>query len=112
MIAIGVGYTPTFARVIRGSVLAVVSKPYLEAGRVIGARAGWLIRRYILPNIVAPVIVLTTIYLSTVILSEAALNFLGPGTQPLEPNWGSMLNIARTYMEISPWMAVSPVSRS
>lgn len=108
MIAIGIGYTPTFARVIRGSVLAVVSEPYLEAGRVIGARAGWLIRRYVLPNILAPVIVLTTIYLSTAILSEAALSFLGLGAQPPEPSWGGMLNIARTYMEISPWMAIFP----
>jgi peptide/nickel transport system permease protein len=108
MIAIGIVYAPAFARVIRGSVLAVVSEPYLEAGRVIGARGGWLIRRYIMPNILAPLIVLTTIYLSTAILSEAALSFLGLGAQPPEPSWGGMLNIARTYMEISPWMAVFP----
>ncbi len=108
MIAIGIVYAPAFARVIRGSALAVVSEPYLEAGRVIGARDGWLIRRYVLPNILAPVIVLTTIYLSTAILSEAALSFLGLGAQPPEPSWGGMLNIARKYMEVSPWMAIFP----
>ncbi len=108
MIAIGIVYAPAFARVIRGSVLTVVSEPYLEAGRVIGARSSWLIRRYVLPNILAPLIVLTTIYLSTAILSEAALSFLGLGAQPPEPSWGGMLNIARTYMEISPWMAIFP----
>jgi peptide/nickel transport system permease protein len=108
MIAIGIVYAPAFARVIRGSVLSVVSEPYLEAGRVLGARNGWLIRRYVLPNILAPLIVLTTVYLSTAILSEAALSFLGLGVQPPEPSWGGMLSIARTYMERAPWMAVFP----
>ena len=88
MIAIGVVYAPAFARVIRGSVLSVMSEPYLEAGRVLGAGNFWLIRRYVLPNIVAPLIVLTTVYLSTAILSEAALSFLGLGAQPPEPSWG------------------------
>ena len=108
MIAIGIVYAPAFARVIRGSVLSVMGEPYLEAGRVIGARSSWLISRYVLPNILAPVIVLTTLYLSTAILSEAALSFLGLGAQPPEPSWGGMLNIARKYMEISPWMAIFP----
>ncbi len=108
MIAIGVVYAPAFARVIRGSVLSVMSEPYLEAGRVLGAGNFWLIRHYVLPNIVAPLIVLTTVYLSTAILSEATLSFLGLGAQPPEPSWGGMLNIARTYMEIAPWMAIFP----
>lgn len=108
MIAIGIVYAPAFARVIRGAVLAVMSEPYLEAGRVMGARSGWLIGRYVLPNILAPMIVLTTLYLSTAILSEAALSFLGLGAQPPAPSWGGMLNIARKYMETSPWMAIFP----
>jgi peptide/nickel transport system permease protein len=108
MIAIGVVYAPAFARVIRGSVLAVMGEPYLESGRVLGARDWWLVWRYILPNITAPLMVMTTIYLSTAILTEAGLSFLGLGTQPPEPSWGGMLNIARTYMEISPWMAIFP----
>ncbi len=73
-----------------------------------GARSSWLIRRYVLPNILAPLLVLTSIYLSSAILSEAALSFLGLGAQPPEPSWGGMLSIARTYMEISPWMAIFP----
>src|SRR4029078_3794638 len=75
---------------------------------VVGARDWWLIWRYILPNILAPIIVLTTISLSTAILSEAPLSVLGLGAEPHEPSWGGMLNIARTYMEISPWMAIFP----
>jgi len=108
MIAIGLVYAPAFARVIRGSVLSVMSEPYVEAGRVVGATNSRLVRQYVLPNIVAPLIVMISVYLSSAILAEAALSFLGLGTQPPEPAWGGMLNLARTYMEISPWMAIFP----
>lgn len=108
MIAIGVVYAPAFARVIRGSVLAIMNEPYVEAGRVIGAKNRWIMRRYIMPNVMAPIIVVTTVYLSTAILSEAALSFLGLGTQPPQPSWGGMLNLARTYMELAPWLAIFP----
>jgi peptide/nickel transport system permease protein len=108
MIAIGVVYAPAFARVIRGSVLSVMSEPYVESGRVVGATNWRLVRQHVVPNIVAPLIVMTTVYLSSAILSEAALSFLGLGTQPPQPAWGGMLNLARTYMEISPWMAIFP----
>jgi peptide/nickel transport system permease protein len=108
MIAIGLVYAPAFARVVRGSALSVMSEPYVEAGRVVGSTNGRLVRQYVLPNIVAPLIVMISVYLSSAILSEAALSFLGLGTQPPEPAWGGMLNLARTYMEISPWMAIFP----
>lgn len=108
MIAIGIIYAPAFARVVRGAVLSVKSEAYMEAGRVLGASNMRLVRQHVVPNIMAPMIVLTTVYLSSAILSEAALSFLGLGTQPPEPTWGGMLNIARTYMEISPWMAIFP----
>jgi peptide/nickel transport system permease protein len=108
MIAIGLVYAPAFARVIRGSVLSIMSEPYVEAGRVVGATNGRLVRQYVLPNIFAPLIVMISVYLSSAILAEAALSFLGLGTQPPEPAWGGMLNLARTYMEISPWMAIFP----
>jgi peptide/nickel transport system permease protein len=108
MIAIGIIYAPAFARVVRGAVLAVKSEAYMEAARVLGASNSRLVRQHVVPNILAPLIVLTTLYLSSAILSEAALSFLGLGTQPPEPTWGGMLNIARTYMEISPWMAIFP----
>ena len=108
MIAIGVIYAPAFARVIRGSVLAVQNEPYIEAARVAGATNVTVVARHILPNIVAPMIVLVTVYLSSAILAEAGLSFLGLGTQPPEPSWGGMLNAARTFMEINPWMAIAP----
>ncbi len=108
MIAIGVIYAPAFARVVRGAVLAVMSEPYLEAGRVVGLSNWRMIRLHVLPNIMAPLIVMTTVYLSSAILSEAALSFLGLGSQPPQPSWGGMLNTSRTYMELSPWMAIFP----
>lgn len=108
MIAIGVIYAPAFARVIRGSVLSVQNEAYIEAAQVAGASNGRLIRHHILPNILAPLIVMVTVYLSSAILAEAGLSFLGLGAQPPEPSWGGMLNAARTYMEINPWMAIAP----
>ena len=108
MIAIGVIYAPAFARVVRSAVLSVMSEPYMEAGRVIGSGSLRLIRLHLLPNIMAPLIVMVTVYLSSAILSEAALSFLGLGTQPPEPTWGGMLNLARRHMETSPWLAIFP----
>ncbi len=97
MIAIGLVYAPAFARVIRGSVLSVMSEPYVEAGRVVGSTNGRLVRQYVIPNIIAPLIVMISVYLSSAILSEAALSFLGLGTQPPEPAWGGMLNLAHLH---------------
>jgi peptide/nickel transport system permease protein len=108
MVAIGIVYAPAFARVVRGSTLGVLSLPYVEAARSLGISDPRIVRRHLLPNIMAPLIVLTTVYLSTAILTEAALSFLGLGTQPPEPSWGSMLNAARSYMERAPWLAVAP----
>jgi peptide/nickel transport system permease protein len=108
MIAIGIVYAPAFARVIRGSVLSVMSESYVEAARVVGASDSRIMLRHLLPNIMAPIIVLTTVYLSTAILSEASLSFLGLGTQPPEPSWGGMLNAARRFMELAPWLAIFP----
>lgn len=108
MIAIGIVYAPAFARVVRGSTLSILGLPFVEAARSLGARDWWVIRRHIGPNILAPLIVLTTIYLSTSILAEAALSFLGLGTQPPEPSWGSMLESSRAHMEQAPWLAIAP----
>ncbi len=108
MIAIGIIYAPQYARVTRSSVLAIKAEPYLEAARLIGGRDLHIITRYILPNIMAPVVVLTTLSMSTAILTEAALSFLGLGTQPPDPSWGTMLSNGRKFMEFAPWVAVFP----
>jgi peptide/nickel transport system permease protein len=108
MVAIGIVYAPTFARVARGPTLAVVRLPYIEAARALGAPNGAIVLRHVLPNVAAPLLVQTTVSLSTAILTEAALSFLGLGTQPPTASWGLMLSAARQYMLIDPWIAVLP----
>jgi peptide/nickel transport system permease protein len=108
MIAIGIAIAPIFARVVRGAVLETTSLPYIEAARALGAGHRRIVLRHVLPNIIAPLIVLATIYLGTAILTEAALSFLGLGTQLPEASWGSMLNEARGYVYQSVWMSIFP----
>ena len=108
MIAIGIVYAPTFARIARGSTLAVVNLDYVMASKTIGSKNLRIIIRHILPNIAAPLIVQTTLALSTAILAEASLSFLGLGTQPPTPSWGTMLGTGRRYMELAPWVAIFP----
>lgn len=108
MIAIGIVYAPAFARVIRASALSVIARPYVEAARALGVSDVRIMTRHVLRNIIGPVIVLCTIYMSSAILTEAALSFLGLGTQPPEPSWGSMLKDAMPYMQLAPWLAIGP----
>ncbi len=108
MIAIGIVITPAFARVVRGAVLEVMGFPYIESTRALGSSGLRLMTRHLLPNIVAPLTVLVTVYLSTAILSEAALSFLGLGTQPPEASWGGMLNTARSYIDAAWWLSIFP----
>jgi peptide/nickel transport system permease protein len=107
-IAIGIVYAPIFARIVRAPTLAVMQQPYVESARAIGAGRLRIKGRYVLPNIAAPVIVQATLSFSTAILSEATLSFLGLGTQPPDPSWGTMLAAGRRYMELAPWVAVYP----
>jgi peptide/nickel transport system permease protein len=108
MIAIGIVYAPTFARIARGSTLGVSNLDYIVASRTIGAGSHRIIIHHVLPNIAAPLIVQTTLALSTAILIEATLSFLGLGTQPPMPSWGTMLGTGRRYMELAPWVAIYP----
>lgn len=108
MIAIGIVFSPRFARVARSSVLTVKNELYIEAARVIGGKEWHIVRYYVLPNIMAPLIVLSTLTLSQGILAEAGLSFLGLGTQPPDPAWGLMLSQGRKFMELSPGLAIFP----
>jgi peptide/nickel transport system permease protein len=108
MIAIGIVFTPIFARVTRGSVLSVREEVYVRAARSLGASDLRLLRRHILPNVLAPIIVQTSISLAFAVLNEAALSFLGVGVQPPRPSWGRMLFEGRGFMQQAWWMAVFP----
>ncbi len=108
MIAIGIVILPAFARVVRGAVLEVMGYPYTESARALGASGSRIMLRHVVPNIAAPLLVLITVYLSVAILVEAALSFLGLGTQPPEASWGGMLSTGRTYIDITPWLSIFP----
>jgi len=108
MIAIGVVYTPVYARLARGTTLAIKEREFVEAAVVSGARSVRIIVRHILPNIMAPLIVQTSLSLSLAILAEASLSFLGLGTQPPDPSWGTMVNTGQALIELSPWPVVFP----
>ncbi len=108
MIAIGIVYTPIFARITRGSVLTVREEVFVKAARSIGSRDRRIIFTHILPNVLAPVIVETTLSLAFAILAEAALSFLGLGTQPPDPSWGRMLSESRGFIQDAPWLGIFP----
>ncbi len=108
IIAIGIVYTPIFARITRGAVLSVKDSLYVEAARSIGVRDSTIIIRHILPNILSPILVQITLSLAFAILSEASLSFLGIGVEPDIPSWGIMLNNGRAWIEIAWWVGVFP----
>jgi len=108
MLAIGIFYIPIFTRLTRGASLSVWQRDYVTSARAIGQSSREIIWRTILPNILSPLIVQATVQFAIAILAEAALSYLGLGTQPPHASWGRMLNEAQTFMEISPWLAIFP----
>ncbi|MEV1058495.1 ABC transporter permease [Micromonospora chalcea] len=108
MVAIGVVYTPIFARITRASVLSVREQVFVRAAVSIGASDLRIMRRHVLPNIAAPLIVQTSLSLAFAILSEAALSFLGLGIQPPAPAWGRMLFDGRGFVTDAWWLGVFP----
>lgn len=108
MVAIGIVYTPIFARITRGSVLGIRDSVFVTASRSIGSTDARILRIHVLPNVVAPIIVQTSLSLAFAILSEAALSFLGLGVQPPDPAWGRMLADSRGFIQAAPWTGVFP----
>ena len=107
-LAIGIVYIPVFARVTRASVLGVREEVYVRASRSVGASDFRLLTRHVLPNAAPPIIVQTSISLAFAVLAEAALSFLGLGTQPPNPSWGLMLAEGRGYIDLAWWLAFFP----
>jgi peptide/nickel transport system permease protein len=108
VIAIAVVYAPVFGRVVRGPALVERSKEYVEAARVIGASSPRVILRHVFPNVLSPLTIQATITMSQAILLEASLSFLGLGTQPPFPSWGTMLYEGREFLETAPWWSIFP----
>ena len=108
-IAVGIVGIPRVARVARASTLSVMAQPYVEAATSTGAAVPRIVFRHILPNILAPLIVLATAGFGTAILAEASLSFLGVGTPPPQPSWGTMLSgSAQQYVRSAPYLAIFP----
>lgn len=110
MIAVGIASTPSYIRVVRGVVLGAREKEYVEAAHAIGARDSLILRRHILPNVVAPIIVLSTLQFGGAILSAAALSFLGLGAQPPTPEWGALVSAGRGFIRQAWWLSLFPGS--
>jgi len=108
IVAIGIFNVPVFARIARSAALAVWSREFVLASRACG-RGPWHISlHHVLPNIMPVLIVQATIQFAVAILAEAALSYLGLGTQPPQPSWGRMLNEAQQMLFQAPWLAVYP----
>ena len=108
IIATAIFLVPQFARVIRGSVLSLREKEFVEAARALGSGDLAIVFRYLLPNSLAPLLVQANLRMATVLLTASGLSFLGLGVQPPEPEWGAMLSNARSYMITAPHVATMP----
>lgn len=98
IIAIGLTTIPSYARVVRASVMTVKNTEYIEAARCLGASVPRIILRHIIPNALAPIIVQASLGVAGAIITTASLSFIGLGVQPPTPEWGSMLSKGRQYI--------------
>jgi peptide/nickel transport system permease protein len=108
VIAVAIVYIPAFARIVRGSVLSIKEKEYVEAARAMGQPNPRIITRHVLSNAWAPIIVLATLSIGQAIIYAAGLSFIGLGTQPPNADWGVMLSSGREYLRDAPWLGFFP----
>lgn len=108
IIAVAIGAVPSYARIIRASILSVKEQEYIEAARSIGASDIRIILHHILPNCLAPIIVQITMSVAKAILEASALSFIGLGVQPPSAEWGAMLSAGRAYIRKAWWIVTFP----
>jgi peptide/nickel transport system permease protein len=108
ILALGIAYGPFYARLVRGSVVGVRSRTYVDASRVLGSRGWRLLRTDILPAVLPIALVQTTALLGFALVDEASLGFLGLGVQPPDASWGSMINAGRQFIFQAPWLTLIP----
>lgn len=106
--AIGIVYTPIFARVVRGPALSLKQRDFVDAARTFGSSQPYILTRHLLLNLVAPLAVQVTLALAWALLTEAGLSFLGLGTQPPTPSLGLMLSESKNLMQQAPWLMIFP----
>lgn len=108
IIILGLTYWVSFARLIRGEILALKEQEYIQATKAIGGTHFKIILKHILPNVASSILVLATMCIAEFILLEASLTFLGLGVEPTVPSWGGMLADSRNYMTSAWWISVFP----
>ncbi|MBA2254935.1 MAG: ABC transporter permease [Chloroflexi bacterium] len=108
LIAFGIAGIPFYARLMRGMVLSIRAREYVEAAEALGASPFKIIFWHILPNAMAPLIITTTLAMGLVIVGLASLGFIGLGAQPPTPEWGSMLSGNQSRFFSAPWLLISP----
>ncbi len=108
IIALGIGFVPGTARLMRACILTVRDKEYIEAAQSVNAKDGYIITRHVIPNAIAPVIVSITMGIGNCIMAGAQLSFVGLGVQAPIPEWGSMISDARNFMRGNPTLALYP----
>jgi peptide/nickel transport system permease protein len=108
MLAVGIVSVPSFARLTRASTLALREREFVVATRALGVGPAYLMFRTILLNALTPIVVQVAVTAAVAMLLEAALSFLGLGTQPPAPSWGSMLNTGRSFLYQAPWYGLFP----
>lgn len=108
ILAITVSETPRVARLMRGVVLSLKERPFVEAAEVVGTRFPALLIRHILPNAMAPLLVQASYIFASAVLIEAALSFIGAGTPPNIPSWGNMIADGRNVFQIAPHLVLFP----
>jgi len=105
IIAIGITTVPNYGRVLRGSVIAVRKREFMQASEAFGASSFYVLTRHALPNVLPPLIVVSSLGIATAILVEATLSFLGLGVPPPTATWGSIINDGKQYLDIAPWIS-------
>lgn len=108
VLTIGFVFIPYFTRLVRGNVLAIKHREFVEASRSCGASTGYLIFRVVFPNVLSPIVVQASLSMSLAVLIEASLSFVGVGVQPPKPAWGSMLQASQLYLPTAPWYVLAP----
>jgi peptide/nickel transport system permease protein len=108
IIVIGVSSWVVYARVVRGEVLSIREREFVQAAIALGSRDGRILLRHVLPNAFTPWLVVATLDMARVIVIESALSFLGLGVQPPTPTWGGMLADGRVYLSTAWWLATFP----
>jgi peptide/nickel transport system permease protein len=108
IIVIGVSSWVVYARVVRGEVLSIREREFVQAAVALGSRDGRILARHVLPNAFTPWLVVATLDMARVIVIESALSFLGLGVQPPTPTWGGMLADGRVYLSTAWWLATFP----